>query len=87
MQTIPLPPTAMAHYILEKKIPMALVQLPATAAANCYTGGLCYATDAEPARTVPVILSLYHAGAYPARYYKHKPELAVEPGIRFEPQA
>lgn len=82
MQKLILPCTAAAHYILETKLPMGLVQLDAEPeSSTCFPGGICYKTDGAPARTVPVILPLYYARAYPAAYYKHPVQLDIKPSI------
>ena len=82
MHKLILPCTAAAHYILETKLPMGIVELDAAPeSSTCFPGGICYRTDCAPARTVPVILALYHACAYPAAYYKHPVQVDVKPSI------
>lgn len=58
--TITLPLSTAAKHIIESKIPMGLVQLPAIPGTT-------------PAQQAPVILALYYAHAYPAHYYTNPP--------------
>ena len=73
MQKLLLPLTAAAQHIIERKLPMGTVLLAPL------PGDL--STDAAPARTVPVILPLYYAHAYPAHYYQHPVQVDVQPTI------
>lgn len=49
------PTSTFTLYLIEHHVPVATVTLPAV--------------DAAPECTLPVILPLYHAHAYPAAYY------------------
>jgi hypothetical protein len=57
MTVIYLPRSTAAHYIASTGLPMGKVQLSAV-------------PGTAPERTVPVVLALYYAGAYPAHYYR-----------------
>ncbi len=68
-----LPTSFFTLYLIEHHIPLATIQLPAQPATRYsgadYIRGKAYTIPAEPARTVPVILPLYNAHAYPEHYY------------------
>ena len=81
--TITLPLSAAAQYIIESKIPMGLVELPAIPGTihTKHIGTPVY-TDPTPAQQVPVILALYYAHAYPAHYYTNPVQVDVQATIK-----
>lgn len=72
--TITLPLSTAAKHIIERKIALGLVELPAIPGTihTKHIGTPVY-TDPTPAQQVPVILALYYAHAYPAHYYTNPP--------------
>lgn len=68
MQTLTLPLSAAAKHIIDRKIALGLVKLPATPGTT--------------AQQVPVILALYYAHAYPTHYYQNPVQVDVKPTIK-----
>ena len=78
MQTLRLPFSTAAQYLVACKLPMGLVQLPSLAGTTYEKlRGTPVHTDPSPAQTVPVILALYYARAYPSYYYQHPVQVDV----------
>lgn len=79
MQKILLPASTAAQYIIERKIALGLVELPAIpGTTHTKHIGTPVHTDPTPAQQVPVILELYYARAYPAHYYQHPVQVDVQ---------
>lgn len=78
MQTLTLPLSTAAKHIIERKIALGLVELPAIPRTT-HTKHIGYPvyTDPTPAQQVPVILALYYAHAYPAHYYQNPVQVDV----------
>lgn len=83
MQNIYLPLSTAAKHIIERKIALGLVELPAIpGTTHTKHIGTPVHTDPTPAQQVPVILALYYAHAYPAHYYQHPVQVDVQAIIK-----
>ena len=84
MQNIYLPLSTAAKHIIERKIALGLVELPAIPGTpHTKLNSTTVYTDPTPAQQVPVILELYYAHAYPAHYYQNPVQVDVKPAIKF----
>ena len=79
MQNIYLPLSTAAKHIIERKIALGLVELPAIpGTTHTKHIGTPVHTDPAPAQQVPVILALYYAHAYPSHYYQNPVQVDVK---------
>ncbi|MBQ4594775.1 MAG: hypothetical protein IJA81_09090 [Akkermansia sp.] len=70
---ITLPISELSYYLLESRLPMGTVLLPACEGSVQCTNGVSTRYGEHPARRVPVILPLWAAHAYPEEYYQNAP--------------